>query len=96
MASASALLFIGLPARTLLRASGFTTEVVTDGAVVERHEGNPLDFIAESTRSASRSRRPGLPRFCGGLAGYFGYDAVRYIEPRLAGVSRPGGIATPT
>ena len=28
--------------------------------------------------------RPGLPRFCGGLAGYFGYDAVRYIEPKLA------------
>ena len=27
----------------------------------------------------------GLPRFCGGLAGYFGYDTVRHIEPRLAG-----------
>src|SRR3990167_4555841 len=27
---------------------------------------------------------PGLPRFCGGLAGYFGYDTIRYIEPRLA------------
>ena len=38
--------FIGLPARTLLRATGFRTEVVTDGAVVETHEGNPLDFIA--------------------------------------------------
>ena len=42
--------FIGLPARTLLRASGFgaeaTTEVVTDGQVVETHHGNPLDFIA--------------------------------------------------
>ena len=38
--------FIGLPARTLLRASGFHTEVVTDGRVVETDEGNPLDFIA--------------------------------------------------
>ena len=38
--------FIGLPARTLLRATGFKTEVVTDGAVVETHAGNPLDFIA--------------------------------------------------
>jgi anthranilate synthase component I len=28
---------------------------------------------------------PGLPRFCGGLVGYFGYDAVRWIEPRLSG-----------
>src|SRR5574343_461885 len=38
--------FIGLPARTLLRANGFTTEAVTDGQVGERHDGNPLDFIA--------------------------------------------------
>src|ERR1044072_3616136 len=37
--------FIGLPARTLLRATGMRTEVVTDGVVVETHEGNPLDFI---------------------------------------------------
>src|SRR5438094_7918948 len=39
--------FIGLPARTLLRASGFKTQLDTDGAVGETHEGNPLDFIAE-------------------------------------------------
>jgi anthranilate synthase component 1 len=39
--------------------------------------------------------RPGLPRFCGGLAGYFGYETVRHIEPRLAGVTKPGGIGTP-
>ena len=42
--------FIGLPARTLLRARGFgaaaVVEVVTDGRVVERVPGNPLDFIA--------------------------------------------------
>src|SRR5450432_541583 len=76
--------FIGLPARTLLRASRFRTEVVTDGAVVEAHEGNPLDFIAAWQKRFKVALRPGLPRFCGGLAGYFGYDAVRYIEPRLA------------
>ena len=87
--------FIGLPARTLLRSSGFTTEVVTDGEVVETHEGNPLDFIAAYQRRFKVALRPGLPRFCGGLAGYFGYDAVRYIEPRLARVSKPGGIDTP-
>ena len=39
--------------------------------------------------------RPGLPRFCGGLAGYFGYDTVRFIEPRLAKTEKTGGIATP-
>ncbi len=87
--------FIGLPARTLLRASGFKTEVVTDGRVVETHEGNPLDFVAAYQQRFKVALRPGLPRFCGGLAGYFGYDAVRYIEPRLAQTWKQGGLDVP-
>ena len=87
--------FIGLPARTLLRATGFVSEVVTDGRIVERDEGNPLDFIAAYQRRFKPTLRPGLPRFCGGLAGYFGYDAVRFIEPRLAKTQKTGGLDTP-
>jgi len=79
--------FIGLPARTLLRASGFgseaKTEVVTDGVVVETHAGNPLDFVADYQKRFKVALRQGLPRFCGGLAGYFGYDTVRHIEKKL-------------
>ncbi|MFN4115488.1 MAG: anthranilate synthase component I family protein [Inhella sp.] len=87
--------FVGLPARTLLRATGTVTELLTDSVVVERHEGNPLDFIAAYQERLRPAIPPGLPRFCGGLAGYFGYEAVRAIEPRLAGVQRPGGLGTP-
>jgi anthranilate synthase component 1 len=87
--------FIGLPARTLLRATGKVSEIVTGGQVVERHEGNPLDFIAAYQARFKVALRPGMPRFCGGLAGYFGYETVRFIEPRLAGVRKPGGIGTP-
>ena len=87
--------FIGLPARTLLRATGFRTEVVTNGAVVETASGNPLDFIAAYQQRFKVALRPGMPRFCGGLAGYFGYDAVRFIEPKLARTEKTGGIATP-
>ena len=91
--------FIGLPARTLLRASGFgdaaKTEVVTDGQVVETHQGNPLDFIAAYQQRLKVALVPGLPRFCGGLAGYFGYDAVRYIEPKLEKTCPPDGLDCP-
>jgi anthranilate synthase component 1 len=87
--------FIGLPARTLLRATGQRSEIVTDGRVVETHEGNPLDFIAEVQSRFKPALRPGLPRFCGGLAGYFGYETVRFIEKKLDGVRKPGGIGTP-
>ena len=91
--------FIGLPARTLLRASGFgaeaRTEVVTDGQVVETAAGNPLDFIAEYQKRFKVALRPGLPRFCGGLAGYFGYDAVRYIEKKLESTCPPDTLGCP-
>ena len=91
--------FIGLPARTQLCASatpaGFLTEVITDGEVVERHSGNPLDFIEAYQARFKVALRPGLPRFCGGLAGYFGYDAVRFMEPKLAATHKPGGLDTP-
>ena len=78
---------LACPRASLLRASGFgtdaKTEVVTDGVVVETASGNPLDFIAEYQKRFKVALRPDLPRFCGGLAGYFGYDAVRYIEKKL-------------
>ena len=91
--------FIGLPARTLVRASGFgadtVTEVVTDGVVVETSKVNPLDFISGYQRRFKVALRPGLPRFCGGLAGYFGYDAVRYIEKKLEQSCPPDGLGCP-
>ncbi len=87
--------FIGLPARTLVRATGLRSEVVTDGQVVEVDEGNPLAFIARYQARFKPALRPGLPRFCGGLAGYFGYETVRFIERKLAGVRKPGGLGTP-
>ena len=91
--------FIGLPARTLLRASGFgeqaVTEVVTDGVVVETSNANPLDFIAAYQQRFKVALQPGLPRFCGGLAGYFGYDAVRYIEKKLEKTCPPDELGCP-
>ncbi len=91
--------FIGLPARTLLRAAGFgadaKTEVVTDGVVVETSTANPLDFIADYQKRFKVALRPGLPRFCGGLAGYFGYDTVRYIEKKLEKSCPPDTLGCP-
>ena len=87
--------FIGLPARTLLRVRGNSVEVETGGKVVESFEGNPLDFIARYQERFKVAPQLGLPRFCGGLAGYFGYDTIRYIEPRLAGTTKTDPIGVP-
>jgi anthranilate synthase component 1 len=76
--------FIGLPSSMRIRARGRRIEVEDDGGIVERHEGDPLEFVRAFMKRFRAAPQPGLPRFCGGLAGYFGYDTVRHIEPRLA------------
>lgn len=81
--------FIGLPARTVIRASGTTTELLHNGTVAETYEGDPLTFIEQYQARFKVALRPGMPRFCGGLAGYFGYDTVRHIEPRLGPAVKP-------
>jgi len=91
--------FIGLPAHTFLRASGFgiqaRTEVVCDGQVIETDHGNPLDFIEAYQKRFKVALRPGLPRFCGGLAGYFGYDTARHIEKKLQTSCPPDTLGCP-
>ena len=87
--------FIGLPANTMIRSTATGAEVVRNGKIIESFEGNPLDFVDAYRARFKVAVRPGLPRFCGGLAGYFAYDTVRWIEPRLAGVSKPDPVGVP-
>ena len=75
--------FIGLPAKTVIRSHGRHTQVLQNGKVVESVEGDPLDFIEQFQARFKVALRPGMPRFAGGLAGYFGYDTVRHMEPSL-------------
>jgi len=87
---------IGLPCRTILRVQGYDVSITTDGEVVERcRVDNPLTFIEKFQQRYKVPDVAGLPRFHGGLVGYFGYDTVRYIEPRLAKTAPPDPIGTP-
>lgn len=76
---------IGLPCREVVRVRDGIVTVTRDGEETERAEAaDPLGWI-EAYRNRFRvAPVPGLPRFSGGLVGYFGYDTVRHIEPRLA------------
>jgi anthranilate synthase component 1 len=91
--------FIGLPAKTIIKTVGTPSapvnEVITDGKLVESNTDNPLDFVDAYFKRFKVALPPGLPRFCGGLAGYFGYDTVRYIESRLAKHSLPDELGVP-
>jgi anthranilate synthase component I len=88
--------FIGLPARTVVKVRGRRVTVEDAGAVAEDTEvADPLAWLEAFQ---ARQRVPdieGLPRFTGGLVGYFGYDTIRYIEPRLAGTDKPDHLGVP-
>ncbi len=76
---------IGLPARRVIRVVGHTVYIEEDGRTVEEeHVADPLDFISQYQSRFNVAPVEGLPRFNGGLVGYFGYDVVRYVEQRLA------------
>jgi len=78
--------FIGLAAPVRLRAVGSLVTVMHGDAVTEKSQAaDPLEFVRQFLSRYRVAELPGLPRFCGGLVGYFGYDVVRWIEPRLSG-----------
>ena len=87
---------IGLPCRTLLRVSGNDLSIVSDGDVVESTTvDDPMQAVREFQNRYSVPNVPDMPRFTGGLVGYFGYDTVRYIEPHLGPSHKPDPINAP-
>ena len=87
---------IGLPARTVLRAYEHDVTISVDGVEVERHHcEDPLAFVEQFKDRYKVPTLAGLPRFNGGLVGYFGYDSVRYVEPKLAKGVNPDALGTP-
>jgi anthranilate synthase component 1 len=87
---------IGLPARTIIKVRGPLVEVICDGVVTESIQtDDPLTFVEEFQQRFDVENVAGLPRFFGGLVGYFGYDTVRYVEPRLAKSAPQDTLDTP-
>ena len=56
---------------------------------------DPLAWIENYQQSFNVAEIEGLPKFTGGLVGYFGYETIRYIEPKLAGVEKTDALGTP-
>ncbi|HAF55646.1 MAG TPA: anthranilate synthase component I, partial [Thauera sp.] len=88
--------FIGLSSPTRIEVYQRSALLLTGNRLVERRDyGDPLNFVAEFMNRIKVPPREHLPRFAGGLVGCFGYDTVRYIEPRLAKTEKPDTLGTP-
>ena len=87
---------IGLPCKTIVKVNGNTIHLEKDGHIVEsvQHE-NPLVWIEDFKASYNVPDIEELPRFNGGLVGYFGYETITYIEPRLKADNKPDPLGCP-
>ena len=75
---------IGLPCRKLIRIHEQQVQVCADNTVIEEATvEDPLAWIETFYARYKVYEQEDLPRFTGGLVGYFGYDTVRYVEPCL-------------
>jgi anthranilate synthase component 1 len=88
--------FIGLPAEVRFEVRGhLCSEYRHDTLVQQTEQRDPLEFVRACQARFKAAMPSGLPRFCGGLVGFFGYDTVRYIEPRFARSAKPDALAAP-
>lgn len=88
--------FIGLPCRTVVKISGQKIDIVADDVVVESIQSDdPLSWIENYQEQFNAYDLGDISRFSGGLVGYFGYETVGYIEPRLANTNKPDAIGSP-
>ena len=87
---------IGLPCSQHIQVSDNKVQVYDAGEMVTNEVcADPLAWIEQMSERFCTPHIQGLPRFTGGLVGYFGYDAIRYIEPCLAGRQKPNDLNVP-
>ena len=87
---------IGLPCQKVIKIFAYEIQTWLENQQTESITvDDPLEWVQNYYDSFKIAEVDGLPRFNGGLVGYFGYDTIRYIEPRLAKTSKPDELGTP-
>ena len=87
---------IGLPCQTVIKIFANEIRIEESGKIVETFQhDNPLIWIEEYKQRFKVPDIDDLPRFNGGLVGYFGYETIGYIEPRLKSTGKDDPIGSP-
>ena len=88
--------FIGLAAETVIKVNDYEVCIEKNGKLVQKDEvKDPLIWIEEYQNQFKVPQLDNLPDFNGGLVGYFGYEIVRYIEPKLAHINKTDELNVP-
>lgn len=93
--------FVGLACAERIEARARTVRRLVRDArgqdvELERVEDtDPLEYVRAYLRRQRVAPAPAALRFGGGLAGYFGYELARHIEPTALGAEKPDPLGTP-
>ena len=87
---------IGLPAKKIISVTGEKVKITENSKLIDEYNTNdPLKEIEKIQQSYKVAQIEGMPRFSGGLVGYFGYETIRYIEPKLNKNNKEDPIGSP-
>ena len=88
--------FIGLAAETVIKVNNYEVRIEKNGKLIQEYEvEDPLVWIEEYQNQFKVPQLDSLPDFNGGFVGYFGYEIVRYIEPKLAHINKTDELNVP-
>ena len=88
--------FIGLAAETVIKVSKYKVTIEKNGHLKEKYDvKDPLNWIEEYQNKFKVPKLKNLPDFNGGLVGYFGYEIIRYIEPKLKNIDKEDELNIP-
>ena len=88
--------FIGLAAETVIKVYNYEVRVEKNGKIIEKNNvDDPLAWIEDYQNTFKVPKLENLPDFNGGLVGYFGYEIIRYIEPKLENIDKTDELNVP-
>ena len=88
--------FIGLAAETIIKVNEYEIFVEKNGYLQEKFDvQDPLAWIEDFQEQFKVPQLDSLPDFNGGLVGYFGYEIIRYIEPKLKNIEKKDELNVP-
>ncbi len=87
---------IGLNVQDVIKVFDYEVQIERQGELLKSHQvEDPLNWIDQYLTQYKVPKLDALPNFNGGLVGYFGYEIIRYIEPRLANINKKDELGTP-
>ena len=87
---------IGTSCQNYICVNDFTVSLYEDGRLSSQQTvPDPLAWIDDYLATFRIAKASSLPRFCGGLVGYFGYETVHYIESKLQQNHKTDELGTP-